>query len=354
MTRLKDVARYADVSVGTASGVLNGARNFAEATRSRVLDAASELGYTPNLVARRIRRTPDFHERPRTNIIANVTRMPDAIAPDPFVGSRSLLLAHLADAKGYYVLPLFYDRATAFACPPVQDGHVDGVLAGLPDIEIARRVAHLAPLVLMDVPFPPELLAEVPRVNFDIRQGMRALAGNLAGLGHRRIAALTMKQDDVFNYHGARCPLLLAACENAALELHPGLSRNRLLSPQTHEQVMNEFVKEALPLIRAGEVTALMMIDDEYAIEMLTRLAAAGLRVPDDVSVTGFGASPLSPWRPPLPLTTVGYPWPALLDAALDLLIAEIVRRDHRQGEVLIRTELLTAASTAAPRSGKA
>ncbi len=350
MAKLRDIARQARVSMGTASGILNGAKNFAEPTRRRVLEAATELGYAPNLAAKAIRRCPTFHGRPRTNLIAHVTKVLDTTSADPFVGERSLLLAHLAAAKGYYVLPLFYDHVTAFACPPVQNGQVDGVLAGLPDLEIARTVGHLAPLVLMDVPFPPELLPEVPLVNFDLRHGMRAMARHLAGLGHRRVATLTMNQDDPFAYHGIRCPVLAAACADAGLELHAGLSRNRQLSTPTHETVMASFVAEALPLIRAGEVTALMMVDDQYADEMLNRLSAAGLCVPEEVSVTGFGTASMFSLRTPLPLTTVVYPWTALLDAALDLLIAEIDGRDHRQGEIRIRPELVTTASAAVPK----
>jgi DNA-binding LacI/PurR family transcriptional regulator len=354
MAKLRDIARQAGVSMGTASGVMNGVKHFAEPTRRRVLDAASELGYAPNLAAKAIRRCPTFHGRPPTNIIAHVNHVLDTTANNPFVETGLLLLAHLAAAKGYYVLPLFYDQATAFACPPVQNGQVDGVLASVPDLEIARTVGHLAPLVLMNVPFWPELLPEVSLVNFDLRHGMRAMARHLAGLGHRRIATLTMNQEDAFSYHGVRCPALAMACADAGLTLHPDLSRSRQLSPRNHEQVMNEFVAEALPLIRAGEVTALMMVDDQYASEMCNRLGAAGLRVPDDVSVTGFAASPMTSLQMPLPLTTVSYPWAALLDAALDLLIAEINGRDHRQGEIRIRPDLVIAATTAiAPQPGR-
>ncbi|MCF7854871.1 MAG: LacI family DNA-binding transcriptional regulator, partial [Candidatus Pacebacteria bacterium] len=132
MVKLKDIAARAGVSMGTASSVLNGAKNFADDTRRRVLKAAADLEYTPNLAAKLMRRGPGFHERPRTNVIAFVTRMLDATSTDPYTGSRFLLLAHLAEAKGYYMVPIFYDRNTAFACPPVQNGQVDGVVAHLP------------------------------------------------------------------------------------------------------------------------------------------------------------------------------------------------------------------------------
>lgn len=349
MAKLEEVAVRAGVSKGTASGVLNGAKNFAEKTRHRVLAAAVELGYTPNLAAKRIRRCPDFHDRPRTNIIAHVTRMDDSALCGTFIGSRSLLLAKLAAAKGYYVIPLFYGEKTAFVCPPVQNGHVDGMLAGLPDLEIAKAIQHLVPLVLMDVPFPAELLADVPRVNFDINYGMRVLARELAKLGHRKIATLSINQDDPFSYHGVRCPPLRKACADAGLALHESLSRDHQLSETNNEQVLDKFIAEAIPLIRRGEVTALMLADDLYAWETITRLNAAGIRVPEDVSVTGFAGTPLEPRQSPIPLTTVSYPWPVLLDTALQLLIAEIGGRDHRQGEVLILPELTLKDSTAAP-----
>lgn len=353
MAKLEEVAVRAGVSKGTASGVLNGAKNFAEKTRHRVLAAAVELGYTPNLAAKRIRRCPDFHDRPRTNIIAHVTRLDDSAICGTFIGSRTHLLAKLAAAKGYYVIPLFYGETKAFVCPPVQNGHIDGMLAGLPDLEIAKAIQHLVPLVLIDVPFPAELLADVPRVNFDINYGMRAMARELAKLGHRQIATLSINQDDPFSYHGVRCPHLRKACADAGLALHESLSRDHQLSHTNNEQVLSEFVAEAIPLIRRGEVTALMLVDDFYAWEIITRLNAAGIRVPEDVSVTGFASTPLEPRQSPIPLTTVSYPWLVLLDTALELLIAEIGGRDHRQGEVLIRPELTVMGSAAPPELHK-
>ncbi|MBL4700635.1 MAG: LacI family DNA-binding transcriptional regulator [Phycisphaeraceae bacterium] len=336
------------MSIGTVSGVLNGATNFAQATQRRIFDVAAELGYKPNLAAKQIRRNASFNDRPRTNILAHVTRTQDGCVPDPLVAARSMLLANLALKKNYYVLPMFYSEASAFACPPVFNGHVDGVLAGLPDVEIARTVSHLVPLILMDVPFSPDLLADVPRVNFDIRQGMSALAQVLVKQGHRQVAALTVNQDDPFDYHGVRCPLLRKACADAGLKLHVKSSRNRQLSMQTHDQVMDAFAQEVIPLIRQRKVTALMMVDDLYAHEMVARLEAAGIRVPEDVSVTGFADSPMLFDSSQMQLTTVRYPWAAMIDAALDLMDAEINGPSRQQGEILIRPELLVRDTTGA------
>ncbi|MCF7854050.1 MAG: LacI family transcriptional regulator [Candidatus Pacebacteria bacterium] len=351
MANLKDIAAQARVSVSTASAVLNGAQNFAEKTRRRVLKAAADLEYAPNLAARAMRRSPGFGDRPRTNIIGHITRMIDTTIPDRFIALRSLLLTHLADLRGYYVLPICYDRTKPFACPPVRNGQVDGVLAGLPDFEIAESVSHLAPLILMDVPFAPELLPDVPLVNFDMRFGMRRLVRHLFELGHSRVGALTFRKDNPFSYHAVRCVLMQEALENAGLELHESLSRERYLTPETNREVMDAFADEAIPLIRTGEITALVLPDDVYAVSVINRLTTAGVSVPADVSVTGFGATPLSPRTvPPLPLTTVDYPWEALLQAALDLLIAEIEGRNHRHGEILIRPDFIAGASTDAPR----
>ncbi|MCF7853941.1 MAG: LacI family transcriptional regulator [Candidatus Pacebacteria bacterium] len=344
----KDIARKAGVSVGTVSGVLNGARNFSEETRRRVLDTAAELKYTPNLMARSIRRNPGFTGRPRTNIIGYVTREGNAAATDTFTSKRLLLLAHVAAAKGYHILPLLYDRATAFSCAPVQNGYVDGVLAGLPDADIARAVSHLTPLVLMDVPFDPQFLPAVSRVNFDIYNGMCMLVQDLKELGHRKAATLTIDQAPPLNYDAARCPILEKACCDLDLRLHPDLSRPRALSVETHEQVMDDYAAEAIPLIKRGEITALILVGDGYADSIVRRLLSAGVRVPDDVSVCGFGSTALSGRQTCLPLTTIEYPWRAMLDAAIELVVAEIEGRDHRQGEILIRTEFVRGASTAA------
>lgn len=348
MATLKDIAKQAGVSIGTVSGVLNGARNFSEDTRKRVLAVAAELKYAPNLAAKSIRRNPGFAGRPRTNIIAYVTREENAAATDSFTSRRSLLLTHVAAARGYHVLPLLYDKATAFSCAPIHNGYVDGVLAGIPDIEIAQAVNHLAPLVLMDVPFAPHLLPSVPRLNFDIACGMGLIVKELMGLGHRRAATLTLKQDAPFHYHAVRCPILQRVCADLGLDLHPSLSRNRQLAPSVHEQVMQEYVDEALPLIKSGQITALIMADDVYAADIAERLLSAGIRIPDEVSICGFANSELRRQLTPMTLTTVNYPWRAMVSAALDMVIAEIKGCDHRQGEILIRPEFVRGATTAA------
>ena len=352
---IKDVVAETGLSLGTVSGVLNGANGFAEGTRRRVLSASRRLNYAPNLRLKSARRSVGANGKPLTNIMAHITHVPPEHPDqlDPFIGCRELLLARLASGMGYNVLPIFYDEAKAFACPPVLNGQVDGVLAGTPHQEVCAAIEGHVPLVLLDVPFTPEA-AHFPMVNFDIRHGMLEIARHMAGLGHRRVGSFFMNQEvQPMNHIGFRCPFLASALAAVGIELDAGLSRSRRLSVAVNEAVTDEFVNEAIPLIRDGSITALMTIDDYIARDVICRLSNAGVKVPEDVSVTGFGTSPLLRWSSPggaPAMTSVEFPWPKLTKAALELLRDIILGKSSGVGELLIRTRLEPGETATVPR----
>ncbi len=340
---IKDVVAETGLSLGTVSGVLNNANGFAEDTRRKVLAAARRLNYAPDLRLKSARRAVGSNGKTLTNVIVHVTFSPPSnpYEFDPFLACRELLFVRLAAEIGYNVIPLFYDEAKAFACPPAMNGQVDGAIAGMPHPDICAAFEGHVPLVLMDVPFSLGA-TQVPMVNFDIRYGMHEIARHLAGLGHRRVGALFFNKEVPHNL-GSRCPFLAVAAAAAGIELDATLSRDRRLSPATHEKVMDEFVGEAIPLIRTGSVTALLMVSDELAGDLIRRLAKAGISVPGDVSVTGFGSSPLLRWNVPESptLTSVEFPWGELTKAALELLRSSILGGNTSVGELLIRPTLV-------------
>lgn len=91
MTNIFDVAKKANVSKSTVSRVFSGSRHVSEESRQKIITAADELGYVPNVLARQMRQQ-------KTNIIGFV-----ATSYYPAVGSLLSYITHIAEEKGYSV-----------------------------------------------------------------------------------------------------------------------------------------------------------------------------------------------------------------------------------------------------------
>jgi LacI family transcriptional regulator len=102
-------------------------------------------------------------------------------------------------------------------------------------------------------------------------------------------------------------------------------------------------------LALGAEVTAIIAYNDMVAFGVLTRLAARGARVPDDISLIGFDDLIFASISAP-PLTTVAMPTEAAGRAAVNLLLARL-RDDGRQHDVAraLDTYLIVRATTAPP-----
>ncbi|MCZ7644649.1 MAG: LacI family transcriptional regulator [Planctomycetota bacterium] len=349
-----DVAQRAGVSRSTVSLVLNASAVPSEAVRERVQQAVRELGYTPDPVARSLRRGTGrgAGSRARTGVIAFV------IAKDVFLRGAhkswtlmqplALAIQQAAERREVVAVHLYDRDRDGPLCLPVGDLNADGVLGQVLDLEVAFGLQADLPVVLYNSQFDP--LRPIPTVNLDERGAIRRIVHHLAELGHRRVG--------YFRAHGGTQNWQLDLREEAFdraradLGLHEpeGFKRRWPVSPETHGEVTRAFAAEAAKAARAGALTALVCPGDVYAFDVAVELAQAGLRVPEDLSLTGFDDNPEPRgWAGP-GLTTVRYPVASMLRSAMDLLNALIERRIERVGETLLTPELLVRESTCAPR----
>jgi DNA-binding LacI/PurR family transcriptional regulator len=322
---LASVAARAGVSASTASLAFAGSSRVAPPTRDRVLAAAQELGYSgPDPLAASLRRGRSgvvgafvgerllfaFRDPVSAQLLDGIA---EVLAPH---GVGLLLLAGDTGRPGLEQLARIPLDAAIFATCGLE---------GDPALELLRRRG--VPVVAVEGPVADDL----PLIDVDDRRGIGELARHLRDLGHRRVAAVTLP----LRLDGTR-GLVDPAREAAGMYR---TVRKRLagltdvFGPLPTMEAASNVVDEGA---RAGHAlldvpaerrpTAVMALSDILAAGVLRATEELGLRVPEDVSVTGFDGADL-PWLLPALLSTVVQPTEAkgraAAQAVVDLLAGD-------------------------------
>ncbi|WP_407554007.1 LacI family DNA-binding transcriptional regulator [Streptomyces sp. Pv4-95] len=331
-TTSRDVARAAGVSQAAVSLVLGDkwrgrvSPGKAEAVRT----AARELGYRPNLAARTLRTG-----RTRTVLLV-VPALTTEFFARVYTGA-----ARIAADHGFGVVLYPSPEGIGPARDPFDSSAatLDGVIASsmAADALTALRDAGL-PLVMLDS--DPDDDRPAASVNLDIADGVRQLVNHVVGLGHRRITHLAADVDS-WTFE------LRARALADALE---GLPGTRLRRQPTALSVDAGLRAAHAALTGAGpRPTALLCDDDIIAAGACKAVRRLGLRVPEDVSVTGFDDLALAVAVEP-ELTTVRLPAEEFGEAGMRALMAVL---DGRGAEApTLPVQLIARGSTAAPPDG--
>lgn len=279
-----DVARRAGVSPSTASVVFSGKTPVSDGTRRRVLDAAESLGYTgPDPRAASLRRG-------RSGIVGVVFEEHlGAAFQDPV---KILVMDGLTDgvaALGAGLL-LLRDDGPAGVEPTVTSAPLDAaVLIGCSgrmreSLEILR--GRGIPVVVIE----GDAGEGIPQIRLDNREAQRHAASHLRSLGHARVAIVSLPKDR------ARIPGLIV--EESAIEVDVTRDRLRGARDIFPDAPVYAAVKSSIDEgLAAGRVlladpaerpTAIIAQSDLLAAGVLRAAEEAGLRVPEDLSVTGF------------------------------------------------------------------
>lgn len=321
---IRDVARRAHVSVATVSRALTSPDLVRPETRSRVLTAATELGYQPNRAARGLITG-------RTGNIGIV--VPDLENPF-FTGVLKAVQARALQADySVFVADSDEDPVAEAKLVHAMAKQVDGVVLCAPGLEDAqvREAAAVTSLVLLNRRLPG-----VPAALMDSAGGMRAVVGHLVALGHRRIAYLNGPRTSWSNQERRRGLLSAVAHHGVELtELGP--------FPPRHEGGL----LAADPAV-AAEVTAIIAYNDLMALGVLARLRERGISVPDDVSVTGFDDLTYASLCFPA-LTTVAMPVATAGRTAVNLLLDRLGSDTAEVPQIMAETRLVVRGTTAPP-----
>lgn len=324
-TTIRDVADRAGVSPATVSRVMNGRFLGEPGVADRVHAAATELSYAPSHLARSFALG-------QTHAIAFL--VPDLSNPGFHAALTGLSKAAALD--GYRVLVA--DSAESVSDEPLLAAEVrrrcDAIVLCAPrmsEADLVRAADTLGPLVLMNRSSPE---VSVPTVSVDSRAGFESLARHLHTLGHRRLAYVE-GPEGVANANRLKG---LAEFERGAPDVTvvhvPGGGRS-------------EDGLAAVGLVRDSGATAVLAFNDLVAIGLVHGLVERGMRVPDDISVTGFDDIPFARFMSPS-LTTASVPHDLLGELAWERMRALIGDRTPEH-DMVFQPRLEVRRSTAAP-----
>ena len=327
------IAKRARVSTATVSRTLNQNGAVRPETAKRVWRAAEELNYFPNSHARAL---VSGRSRLLGLIVSDIT--------NPFFPELVRQFESLALERQYDLILTSTDYQTermTVCLRRMLERKVDGVAlmtserdAGLIE-ELSRRGV---PLVFMDV---GQVGPRMSHVAMDYANGIRQAVDHVVQLGHRRIAFIS----GPLELHSARIR------RDAFVErlLHRSIALDKkLVREGTHTAEGGQHAMEAL-LRMSRRPTAVVCSNDWTAIGALHAIDAAGLRVPEDVSVVGFDDTPIASYTRP-PLTTVRMSAAEIGETACKALFNLIDDKAEAGALLQVPTALIVRASTARPR----
>lgn len=315
-----DVAREAGVSQSAVSRCFTEGASVSARTRERIMKAANDLGYQPNMIARSLITK-------RSNLIAVI------VANLGYNPEFTSTLSRAFAAHGLNLL--FYTLDAESEADRVIDQlwqyRVDGVVsaAHLSARHIERLAKRAVPLVFIN-----RASAEmaINSVSCDQEEGERWLVDRLWAAGHRRFAIVA--GPDTSSVSRQR---VLGARERLASLGAPPIEL--LAGDFTYDGGRAAVAElEMLP-------DAIICANDMMAIGCIDALRhTRGCRVPDDISVVGFDGSASGRWLS-YDLTTVRQPTAIMVEAAIDMLVARIDRPDLHSEKRVISGELSIGGS---------
>ncbi len=333
------IAARAGVARTTVSLALRGGEGLNAETLKRILDAAEELGYRPNNLVQALRSG-------RTGLVGVMVPPCDTFWSNVLYGIHDVLIAqnHVPMALwSHRHEQVDRDRFQLDQLHRLFDWRADGAIMWPSFCKIYRKnVSALGrnalPLVAIDCLFPAG--DRVTSIMSDEADGGRQVADYLRGLGHRHLLHLAGPSDEDW------------ACDRrdaiaAAWSADAGETLDVLTLSYEIERV--SLIRERLA--RSPQITAVFAATDEFAEETYLAAQQLGWRVPDDLSVVGYGDNDFSSRMFPA-LTTVRHEPYRMGEAAAAALVEKIQQQPDERAHAVKRfaVELVTRGSTSAPR----
>jgi LacI family transcriptional regulator len=328
---LEDVAARCGVSYQTVSRVTNGSPHVADKTRTKVLQAIAELGYRPNLVARRLATR-------RSTVIGMIGSHITYYGPAQVMVS----VEEAAKRRGYNLMFAGIERvgeaelaaAIDDLCAHQIDGLILGVrIAGKSDF-IRKRCGGM-PFVALDAGSGPDVSA----VTIDQRYGSRLVTRHLITLGHKRIAGIAGPEEWLAARQ--RRQSWEQAIKQAGLAPGPCVEGDW--------SAESGYAAAARLLESSHRFTAIVAANDQMALGALRALHAKGIKVPEEISVAGYDDIPESQFFEP-PLTTIRNDFARQGELSVEVLLRLVNRETVAPALHLLRPELVPRESTATAR----
>ncbi len=320
---LHDVAHDAGVSIATVSYVLNKRGSVSEEVRKKVRRSAKNLGYQQNRAARAMKMG-------RSSIIGLV--IPNIENPFFATLAQSVLLesqrrnyqVFLVDTEGSH-------ESEEKAMQGLVAQGVDGIIVfPIDDSALKSAKSDQLPVVVLDRDTP-----NLDLVQAEYYAGGRKLAEHLQALGHKRFGML-------------EGPQVVTSARDRSRGFLDGLSKTSKIVWQQEHPFSMELSKSAEALLKKNNVSAIFCGNDLIALAAIAYLKNNDIRVPQDVSVTGFDDIQFARMMSPT-LTTVHMPVAKMGVEAVNVLIRRLeeTEAERTRSRIVLDVELIVRESTA-------
>ncbi|WP_317368339.1 LacI family DNA-binding transcriptional regulator [uncultured Tyzzerella sp.] len=290
MSTIKDVANLAKVSVATVSRVLNNENNVKQQTKEKVLQAVKELNYTPNLLARNLRRS---------NTKCVLVLLPTI--SNQFYSTIIKGINSIVEKEGYNLMisitELDKKREEAYI-EMLKTKRVDGIILFASQISKSKlnNIAKHYPIIQCS-----EYLedTETTIITIDNKKAGFDATSYLIGLGHKNIAILTSQKtytSAIYREKGYR----------EALQKHKiKINESNIIKTDYTYKVAMEITEKLLK--REKPPTAIFAVSDSMAIGAIKAIKKQGKIVGKDIDVIGFDDTIISKLYEP-DITTISQP----------------------------------------------
>lgn len=338
---IRHVAAQAGVSLMTVSRVVNGSTHVADATRERVQQTIQKLGFVPDRAARSLRSRRSWW----VAFAFQRTTATQRGDPSYVVELQNGVIQRCIDG-GYHVAIEVLDASNEVAAAQlrelVQQLAPDGMLLAPP---LSSNATLLAVLQELHIPFvriaPRNPVGKQPCVAVDDRGAARHMTQYLLSLGHRRIGFVQGPPQHVAS--AQRLAGYRAALRAKEVPEEPGLIVAGDFTFEGGRRAAAELLGGTTPA-----PTAIFASNDELAAGCLADAHARGLRVPLDLSITGFDDTYVATMLYP-PLTTVRQSIREIGRAAAGQLL-ELLEGKSPPQTIRIPHQVVERKSAAAPR----
>lgn len=326
---MADVAELVGVSRQLVGLVFRNQPGVSKETRAKILTAAQELGYSPNVAAQNLRRSTTKYigvifDPSHSAALEILEWLYTAAHEANYKLVVSSVTAHRGETEAISELLGYRCEALILIAPRCTPEEISQTAGSIPAVIIGRKIENS--------PF------DVVRSAGDA--GIEAVVDHLVELGHQNIAYVNGIDmlDSQVRASGYIRAMTKHKLNELIVEVHTDYTE---ASGSTAASTL--LAEKALP-------TAIVCCNDQAALGMVTTLAQAGIAIPGEVSVTGYDDSRVAR-LPFMNLTTVHQDPQEVGEAAMGVALQRIAGELTAAVEILTSAQLVIRSSTAAPRA---
>lgn len=331
---IKDVARMAEVSISTVSRVINDSKPVSPEARRRVLKAIEELGYKPNEVARSL-------VTKKSNIIGIIV---DDIGSS-YVAQIIRGVEEVGRMYNYDLLlcSSYGDKESELRFSQLlMQKQVAGII-------IVSEILNNDVLSFLDMSRIPFVylnkyynVLESPNVSINNKEASDKVMRHLAEEGHRRIAYVTQEKDVELTIEKHKL--------EAYREWMANLGEDTIVFEVDGHEIENgyELGNRIVERLLEGKVTAVYCCEDEIAIGLINYLYDHNIKVPEDISVVGYGDITLASYFRPM-LTTIKEPYYDIGAVSIRRILKVLQGEKVEEQTIVLPVQLIIRDSCTSP-----